>query len=135
MSKEVKIKIALEVATVNVNGVRDLGQVCDMSLAKATRKIIKDYIEFYIYTQGDVLVIDRSKFEDKLDYDYNLTGISVPIKEFYHRLFKQACVNQNIKLKHMIRGLFEFYSNNMITARYNFETQNILLEEWKKGNI
>lgn len=135
MSKEAKIKIALEVATVNVNGVRNLGLIYDMPLSKATRKIVKDYIEFYIYTEGDVLGIDRSKFEDKLDYDCNLTSISVPIKEFYHRLFKQACVNQNIKMKHMIRGLFEFYSNGFITARYNFETQNILLQEWIRGNI
>ena len=134
MKKEKK-RLALEIATINVEGVRELGEIYALDLAKTTRKIVKDYIEFYNYTQGDVIAIDRAKFQDNIEYSYELTSISIPIKEFYHRLFKQECLNQNIKLKHMVRGLFYFYSNRDTTRRYNFEDQNILLEEWQRGNI
>lgn len=135
MGNEVRIKVAVEIASENVDGVRKLGEIYGKTLAKATRKIIKDHIEFYNYTQGDAISIDRAKFQDNIEYDYDLTGISVPVKEFHHRLFKQECANQGIKLKHMVRGLFNFYADENITRRYNFEEQNILLEEWKKGNI
>ncbi|MDK0910785.1 hypothetical protein P5F61_10775 [Clostridium perfringens] len=130
-----KVKLVAEIAKVNVDGVRNLGDIYDKGIAQSTRKIVKDYIEFNAFSDGAKINVDRAKYEDIIDYDDELTSISVPIKSYYHGIFKQLCKNQNLKMKHLIRGLFEIYGDETITRKYNFEDQNILLEEWRKGNI
>ena len=130
-----KIKLAVEIASGKVDGVRTLGGIYGMDLAKSTRKIVKDYIEFYVFAQGTKIDVDRAKYEDIADYDSEITGISVPVKEYYHKLFKQICKNQDLKMKHVVRGLFHIYGNQETTKKYNFEDQNILLEEWKRGHV